>query len=150
MKDNSADAQAAELERLKTDVSRLRGRVESLHTANGRLRDRITTLQETVRELRKRPAPVKASKAEIDETYGVEHVRLLLGRTKRPRLNEAVARNSEAQTGCPVTYTYTRSSLRRWVETSGFAVDELFADHIFPYRIPDYVQYRYTKAFPFN
>ena len=66
------------------------------------------------------------------------------------RLDEAVARNSEAQTGCPVTYTYTRSSLRRWVETSGFAVDELFAEHIFPYRIPDYVQYRYAKAFPFN
>ena len=66
------------------------------------------------------------------------------------RLDEAVAKNSEAQTGCPVTYTYTRSSLRRWVETSGFAVDELFADHIFPYRIPDYVQYRYAKAFPFN
>ena len=97
MKDNSADAQAAELERLKTDVSRLRGRVESLHTANGRLRDRITTLQETVRELRKRPAPVKASKAEIDETYGVEHVRLLLGRTKRPRLNAEQLRRVETE-----------------------------------------------------
>ena len=66
------------------------------------------------------------------------------------RLDEAVARNSEAQTGCPVTYTYTRSSLRQWVETSGFVVDELFADHVFPYRIPEYVQYRYAKAFPFN
>ena len=66
------------------------------------------------------------------------------------RLNEAVARHSEAQTGCPVTYTYTRGSLRRWVERSGFEVSELFADHIFPYRIADYVQYRYAKAFPFN
>ncbi len=66
------------------------------------------------------------------------------------RLDEAVARNSEAQTGCPVTYTYTRQSLRQWVESSGFDVDDVFADHIFPYRIPDYVQYRYAKAFPFN
>jgi len=66
------------------------------------------------------------------------------------RLDEAVARNSEAQTGCPVTYTYTRRSLREWVEASGFAVDELFADHIFPYRIPEYVKYEYAKAFPFN
>jgi hypothetical protein len=66
------------------------------------------------------------------------------------RLDEAIARNSEAQTGCPVTYTYTRQSLRDWVERTGFIVDDMFADHIFPYRIPDYVQYRYTKAFPFN
>jgi ubiquinone/menaquinone biosynthesis C-methylase UbiE len=66
------------------------------------------------------------------------------------RLNDAVARHSEAETGCPVTYTYTRRSLRQWIEASGFVVDELFADHIFPYRIPDYVQYRYAKAVPFN
>ena len=66
------------------------------------------------------------------------------------RLDEAVARNSEAQTGCPVTYTYTRNSLRRWVESAGFVVDDLFADHIFPFRIADYVQYRYVKSFPFN
>lgn len=66
------------------------------------------------------------------------------------RLNEAVARHSEAQTGCPVTYTYTRRSMRQWLEASGFAVEEIFADHIFPYRIPEYVEYRYVKAFPFN
>jgi SAM-dependent methyltransferase len=66
------------------------------------------------------------------------------------RLDDAIARNSEAQTGCPVTYSYTRASLREWVESSGFAVDELFADHIFPYRIPEYVNYQYAKAFPFN
>jgi hypothetical protein len=66
------------------------------------------------------------------------------------RLDQAVARSSEAQTGCPVTYIYTRSSLRHWVESSGFVVDNLFADHIFPYRIPEYVKYQYVKAFPFN
>ena len=43
MKDNSADAHAAEVERLKSDVTRLKGRVESLHTANGNLRERITS-----------------------------------------------------------------------------------------------------------
>jgi hypothetical protein len=26
----------------------------------------------------------------------------------------------------------------------------MFVDHIFPYRIKDYVEYRYVKAFPFN
>ena len=66
------------------------------------------------------------------------------------RLDEVVARNSEAQIGSPVTYTYTRKSLRLWLEETGFAVDEMFVDHIFPYRVPDYVQYRYVKGFPFN
>lgn len=97
MKERSAETHAAEVERLTSDVSRLKGRVESLHTANGRLRDRITTLQETIRDLRKRPAAVKASKAEIDETYGIEHVRLLLGRTKRPRLNAEQLRRVETE-----------------------------------------------------
>jgi 2-polyprenyl-3-methyl-5-hydroxy-6-metoxy-1,4-benzoquinol methylase len=38
------------------------------------------------------------------------------------KLDEAVARNSEAQTGCPVTYTYTRRSVRELLEHSGFTV----------------------------
>jgi ubiquinone/menaquinone biosynthesis C-methylase UbiE len=66
------------------------------------------------------------------------------------RLDEAIARNSEAQTGCPVTYSYTKKSLREWLEKSSFAVEEMFVDHIFPYRVQDYVKYRYVKGFPFN
>jgi len=66
------------------------------------------------------------------------------------RLDEAVARNSEAQTGCPVTYTYTRRSARALLGQCGFDVDEIFVDHIFPYVVRDYVQYRYTKALPFR
>lgn len=66
------------------------------------------------------------------------------------KLDAAVARNSEAQTGCPVTYTYTRSSVRRLLTDAGFTLQDVFVDHIFPYRVPDYVQYRYVKAFPFS
>jgi 2-polyprenyl-3-methyl-5-hydroxy-6-metoxy-1,4-benzoquinol methylase len=66
------------------------------------------------------------------------------------RLDEAVARNSEAQTGCPVTYTYTRSSGRAFLARGGFEAEEIFVDHIFPYVVRDYVQYRYTKAIPFR
>ena len=97
MTEKRADSPAAEIERLQSEVSRLKGRVESLHTVNDRLRDRITAHQETIRELRKRPPPVKATKAEIDETYGIEHVRLLLGTTKRPRLNAEQLRRVETE-----------------------------------------------------
>ena len=53
--------------------------------------------------------------------------------------------HSEAQTGCPVTYTYTRGQARELVEASGFRVRRLWVDHIFPYRIADYIEYRYVK-----
>jgi hypothetical protein len=32
----------------------------------------------------------------------------------------------------------------------GFEVTELFVDHIFPWRIPDYVEYRYVKSWYFR
>jgi 2-polyprenyl-3-methyl-5-hydroxy-6-metoxy-1,4-benzoquinol methylase len=66
------------------------------------------------------------------------------------RLREAVARHSEAQTGCPVTYCYTRSEANDLLAARGFAVDDMWVDHIFPYRVDDYVQYRYVKAWPFS
>lgn len=64
------------------------------------------------------------------------------------KLDELIARNSEAQTGCPVTYTYTPGSVRRLLR--GFRIESLFVDHIFPYRIPDYVKYRYVRNWYFR
>jgi 2-polyprenyl-3-methyl-5-hydroxy-6-metoxy-1,4-benzoquinol methylase len=61
------------------------------------------------------------------------------------RTDELVAEHSEAETGCPVTFSYTRSQARELVERSGFRVQDLDVDHVFPYRIRDYVQYRYVK-----
>jgi 2-polyprenyl-3-methyl-5-hydroxy-6-metoxy-1,4-benzoquinol methylase len=72
------------------------------------------------------------------------------GRGRFWRLRELVARNSEAQTGCPITYTYSRSEGRALLERHGFRVRDVRVDHIFPYRIADYVQYRYVKEFYFR
>jgi SAM-dependent methyltransferase len=66
------------------------------------------------------------------------------------RLDDAVAKNSEAQTGCPVTYTYTKRSVSELFAASGFAIDEAFVDHIFQYQVSDYVKYRYVKGLPFR
>jgi 2-polyprenyl-3-methyl-5-hydroxy-6-metoxy-1,4-benzoquinol methylase len=66
------------------------------------------------------------------------------------RLAELVARHSEAETGCPVTYTYTRREVDDLLRGYGFQVKEIWVDHIFPYRIPDYVQYRYVKVWYFR
>jgi 2-polyprenyl-3-methyl-5-hydroxy-6-metoxy-1,4-benzoquinol methylase len=66
------------------------------------------------------------------------------------RLDEAIARNSEAQTGCPITYTYSRREGAALLEQAGFDVTDVAVDHVFPYRVSDYVQYRYRKAAPFR
>lgn len=67
------------------------------------------------------------------------------GRGRFWKTDELVAEHSEAQTGCPVTFSYTRRGGRELVESAGFRVQDVDVDHVFPYRIRDYVQYRYVK-----
>lgn len=78
-------------------------------------------------------------------SYKVASILLREGRGRFWALDELVAKNSEAQTGCPVTYSYSRREGRALLERHGFRVQEARVDHIFPYRIKDYVQYRYLK-----
>jgi ubiquinone/menaquinone biosynthesis C-methylase UbiE len=65
------------------------------------------------------------------------------------KLDELIARHSEAETGCPVTYSYSRRRVRQLVG-EGFRINEVAVRHIFPYRIPDYRKYRYVKAWYFR
>ena len=66
------------------------------------------------------------------------------------RVPELIAQHSEAQTGCPITYSYTRSEARQMLLRHGFRVQALSVDMIFPYRIRDYVEYRYVKEWYFR
>jgi ubiquinone/menaquinone biosynthesis C-methylase UbiE len=72
------------------------------------------------------------------------------GRGRLSRLNQLLARYSEAQTGSPVTYAYTGQELRDLLAAHGFSVNDVSIEHIFPYRVADYVQYRYTKPIQFR
>ncbi len=64
------------------------------------------------------------------------------------KLDEFVARYSEAQTGCPVTYSYTKNSIKNLL--GGLHVARSYYEHIFPYSIPEYKQYIYKKVWYFN
>jgi 2-polyprenyl-3-methyl-5-hydroxy-6-metoxy-1,4-benzoquinol methylase len=66
------------------------------------------------------------------------------------KLDRLVAEYSEAQTGCPVTYSCSRTEGRRWFESRGFRVMDVMVDHIFPYAIAEYVQYRYQVVWYFR
>lgn len=62
--------------------------------------------------------------------------------------DKLIAKYSEAQTGSPVTYSYTKNSISTLLD--GFKIDDMFIDHIFPYSIPEYKKYQYKKVWYFR
>ncbi|HEY0427887.1 MAG TPA: class I SAM-dependent methyltransferase [Pyrinomonadaceae bacterium] len=60
------------------------------------------------------------------------------------KLDDIIAKHSEAQTGCPVTYSYSKKTIEDLIG-DGFVVKDKFVEHIFPYQIPKYVKYEYEK-----
>jgi 2-polyprenyl-3-methyl-5-hydroxy-6-metoxy-1,4-benzoquinol methylase len=103
--------------------------------------------ERVLEQLRKYAKPGTTLKVMVYYRYAYKVAWILLseGRGQFWKLEELVAKNSEAQTGCPVTYTYSKSQGRKLVENAGFRLKEARVEHIFPYRIADYVQYRYVK-----
>lgn len=75
---------------------------------------------------------------------------LKYGRGNFSKTTQLIAEHSEAQTGSPVTYAYTRGELADMLSRHGYRTTELFVDHIFPWRIRDYIEYRYVKVWYFR
>jgi SAM-dependent methyltransferase len=61
------------------------------------------------------------------------------------KADELIAKHSEAQTGCPVTYSYTPSEIRDVLDSVGLEVVDIEVAHIFPYKIEEYKRYEYVK-----
>lgn len=59
------------------------------------------------------------------------------------KADHIIAKYSEAQTGSPVTHSYTFSQIRKMMANAQFDVVELTKDHIFPWKIDKYVNYEY-------
>ncbi|MBL1173950.1 class I SAM-dependent methyltransferase [Pantanalinema sp. GBBB05] len=81
-------------------------------------------------------------------SWKVLWILLTYGKGQFWRLNELVATYSEAQEGCPVTYIYSKPEAKALL--NGFEIVDMQVDHIFPYYIPDYKQYKYTKEWYFR
>jgi ubiquinone/menaquinone biosynthesis C-methylase UbiE len=65
-------------------------------------------------------------------------------------VDKLIAQYSEAQIGSPVTYAYTRNSMREFLRPYGYEITEMFVDHIFPFSIPAYKEYHYRKVWYFR
>ena len=64
------------------------------------------------------------------------------------KLDELIANHSEAATGSPVTYVYSKAQAKKLLRD--FKIIDMKVDHIFPYSIPDYRKYRYKKVLYFR
>lgn len=64
------------------------------------------------------------------------------------KLDELIAKHSEAATGSPVTYVYSKQQAGKLL--NGFNVLQISVDHIFPYSIPEYTKYQYKKVWYFR
>lgn len=106
--------------------------------------------ENVVREIRKYMGPESVFKMMVYNRYSWKVLWILLkyGKGAFWRLDELVARYSEAQTGCPVTYSYSRESVKKLLD--GFRVTNTMVDHIFPYAIPEYKRYEYKKVWYFR
>ena len=103
-------------------------------------------------EIRKYVTPESTVKIMVYNRWSwkVFWILLVYGKGQFWKLDRLVAEYSEAQTGCPVTYSWSRAEGRRWFENHGFRVTDVMVDHIFPYAIAEYVQYRYQVVWYFR
>jgi 2-polyprenyl-3-methyl-5-hydroxy-6-metoxy-1,4-benzoquinol methylase len=83
-------------------------------------------------------------------SWKVLWILMTYGRFRFWDLKRLVATHSEAQTGCPVTYTYSKRELAAMMEARGWRVTDTLVDHIFAYSIPEYVRYEYKKVWYFR
>lgn len=70
------------------------------------------------------------------------------GKGALSRIDKLIATYSEARTGCPVTYAYTRKGVQDLLR--GYTIVKMDVAHIFAYSIPYYIRYRYKKVWYFR
>lgn len=108
--------------------------------------------EKVLKELQKYLAPQGILKVMVYYKYSWKALWILMtyGRMQFWKLPSLVAKYSEAQTGSPVTFTYSKNEAKKLFASQGFEIQDLKVDHIFPYRIKEYVEYRYVKEWYFR
>ena len=81
-------------------------------------------------------------------SYKVFHLMKETGIWDFGSLDTLIASYSEAQTGCPITYSYTLEGARRLF--NDFTIVDIKKAHIFSWNIPKYITYQYEKESSFK
>ena len=106
--------------------------------------------ENVIEEIKKYMGPESVLKLMVynRNSYKVLWILFAFAKLRFWELDKWIAKYSEAQTGCPITYTYTKKSIKKLLK--GFKIRKIQVEHIFPYHIPDYVNYRYVKEWYFR
>jgi 2-polyprenyl-3-methyl-5-hydroxy-6-metoxy-1,4-benzoquinol methylase len=103
-------------------------------------------------EIRKYVTPLSTVKIMVYNRWSWKVLWILFGYGEGQvwKMNRLIADYSEAQTGCPVTYSYSRTGGKQLLSEHGFQVTDVMVDHIFAFEISEYVQYRYKMVWYFR
>lgn len=108
--------------------------------------------EKIIQEVKKFLKPKGIFKVMVYHRYSWKVLWILFryGKLQFWKLSQLIAQYSEAQTGCPITYSYTKNEAKELFEENGYHLSSLYVDHIFPYKISEYVNYRYVKVWYFR
>ena len=142
--------ESLEITRSRFDVFDLSG---TLYRGNAEELDEILSTDEpfdliySFGVLHHTPRPQKALASARQRVTAIGELRIML--YARPSWKSALIRagldQPEAQAGCPIAETYTENEVRALLQASGWKLTDLTRAHIFPYKIEDYVDYRYIR-----
>jgi len=106
--------------------------------------------ENVIAEIRKYMGPQSVLEITVHHRYSckVLWILLALGKGAFWKLDELIARRSEAQTGCPVTFSHSRRTMRDLLK--GLTVESTRVEHILPHRISEYRRYEYGKTWLFR
>jgi 2-polyprenyl-3-methyl-5-hydroxy-6-metoxy-1,4-benzoquinol methylase len=105
-----------------------------------------------IEQLRNYTKPGSTIKIMVYNLYSFKTLWIFLkyGKMRFWRFSELVSYYSEAAIGCPLTHLFTPRTLCAILKKNGFHVTDISIDHIFSYRIPDYIKHRYVKCWYFR
>lgn len=93
------------------------------------------------------PNPEKALDSAREKISATGELRIMLYAQPswKSALIGAGLQQPEAQSGCPIAEAYTAGEVDALLVASGWVCTSLSRAHIFPYKIEDYVNYKYIK-----
>jgi SAM-dependent methyltransferase len=89
------------------------------------------------------PAAVIRQARKAIKSTGEFRLMLYARNSWKDAMIEAGIDQPEAQSGCPIAFTYTQDEVRDLLAANGFAAVSISQDHIFPYVVEKYVRYEY-------
>ena len=94
------------------------------------------------------PNPDRLLRNAIDKLKPGGELRIML--YAKLSLKNLFREQPEAQAGCPIADVYTGRQARRLLEHAGFQVMSIRKDHIFQWRVKDYIEHRYEMRWPYR